>query len=44
MAVKFITLEEALDLLDLPSGTEEQAIRNELEKFNAKNNTQYTIY
>ena len=40
----YITLEEAKDLMDLPSETEEQAVRTELEKFNLKNKTQYIIY
>lgn len=40
----YITLEEAKDLMDLPSDTDEQAVRTELEKFNAKNDTQYIIY
>jgi len=40
----YITISKALDLMDLPSDTDEQAVRTELEKFNAKNNTQYIIY
>lgn len=40
----YITLEEAKDLMDLPSDIEEQAVRTELEKFNLKNKTQYIIY
>ena len=40
----YITISEALDLMDLPSDTDEQAVRAELEKFNAKNNTHYIIY
>lgn len=40
----YITVSEAIDLMDLPSDTEEQAVRTELEKFNIKNNTQYSIY
>lgn len=35
----YITLEEAKDLMDLPSDIEEQAVRTELEKFNLKNKT-----
>ena len=42
--VKYITLEETIDLLDLSSDAKEQDIRRELEKFNAINNTQYIIY
>ena len=42
--VKYITLEEAIDLLDLSLDAKEQDIRRELEKFNTKNNTQYIIY
>ena len=40
----YITLEEAKDLMDLPSDIEEQVVRTELEKFNLKNKTQYIIY
>lgn len=40
----YITLEEAKDLMDLPSDIEEQAVRTELEKLNLKNKTQYIIY
>ena len=40
----YITISKALDLMDLPSDTDEQAVRAELEKFNAKNNTQHIIY
>ena len=40
----YITLEEAKDLMDLPSDIEEQAVRTELEKFSLKNKTQYIIY
>ena len=40
----YINLEEAKDLMDLPSDIEEQAVRTELEKFNLKNKTQYIIY
>lgn len=40
----YITISEVLDLMDLPSDTDEQAVRTELEKFNSKNNTQYIIY
>lgn len=40
----YITISEAMDLMDLPSDTEEQAVRTELEKFNLKNKTQYIIY
>ena len=43
MAIKFITLEEALDLLDLPSSTDENEVRIEFEKFNFINRTQYII-
>lgn len=39
----YITISEAIDLLDLPSDTEEQVVRNELEKYNFKNNTQYIL-
>ena len=41
--VKYITLEEAIDLFDLSSDAEEQEIRRELEKFNIKNKTHYII-
>ena len=41
--VKYITLEEAIDLLDLSSDVKEQEIRRELEKFNIKNKTHYII-
>lgn len=40
----YINLEEALDLMDLPSDTKEQEARNELEKYNFRNGTQYIIY
>ena len=39
----YVTLEEVLDLMDLPSDTEEQVVRTELEKCNFKNNTQYIL-
>ena len=39
----YVTLEEVLDLMDLPSDTEEQVVRTELEKYNFKNNTQYIL-
>ncbi len=39
----YITISEAIDLMDLPSDTEEQVVRNELEKYNFKNNTQYIL-
>lgn len=41
--VKYITLEEARDLLDLPSDVKDQEVRNELEKYNFRNRTQYII-
>lgn len=41
--VKYITLEEAIDLLVLSSDAKEQEIRRELEKFNIKNKTHYII-
>ena len=40
----YVTLEEVLDLMDLPSDTEEQVVRTELEKYNFEKNTQYIIY
>lgn len=42
--VKYITLEEARDLLDLSSDTKEEEIRRQIEKYNFQNNTQYIIY
>ena len=39
----YINLEEAIDLMDLPSDTEEQVVRTELEKYNFKNKTQYIL-
>lgn len=41
---KYITLEEAIDILDLPSDTKEEKVRAELEKFNSINNSQYILY
>lgn len=41
--VKYITLEEAIDILDLSSDTEEQLVRTELEKYNFQNKTQYIL-
>lgn len=44
MAVKYLSLEEAIDLLDLPSDIEdEERIRIELDKFNFKNGTHYVL-
>lgn len=40
----YVTLEEALNLMDLPSDTEEHVVRTELEKYNFEKNTQYIIY
>lgn len=40
----YITLEEAIDLLNLPSDTvDEDKIRLELDKYNFKNKTQYVL-
>lgn len=39
----YITISEAIDLMDLPSDTEEQVVRIELDKYNFKNNTQYIL-
>ncbi len=39
----YVTLEESIDLMDLPSDTEEQVVRTELEKYNFQNNTQYIL-
>lgn len=41
--VKYITLEEAIDILDLSSDAKEQVVRTELEKYNFQNNTQYIL-
>ena len=41
--VKYITLEEVIDILDLSSDTEEQLVRTELEKYNFQNKTQYIL-
>ena len=41
--VKYITLEEAMDILDLSSDAKEQEIRREREKYNFQNNTQYIL-
>ena len=44
VAVKYLSLEEAIDLLDLPSDIEdEERIRIELDKFNFKNGTHYVL-
>ena len=44
VAVKYLSLEEAIDLLDLPSDIEdEERIRIELDKFNSKNGTHYVL-
>lgn len=40
----YINLEEALNLMDLPSDTNEEKIRLELERFNSINNSQYILY
>ena len=39
----YVTLEESIDLMDLPSDTEEQVVRTQLEKYNFQNNTQYIL-
>lgn len=39
----YVTLEEAINLMDLPSSTNENEVRIELEKFNFRNQTQYII-
>lgn len=44
MGPKYITLEEAIDLLDLSVDTKEEEIRRQIEKYNFQNNTQYIIY
>lgn len=45
MAVEYLNLEEAIDLLDMPSDIEdEEKVRIELEKFNLINNSQYILY
>ena len=41
---KYITLEEARDLLELNSEAKEEEIRRKIEKYNFQNNTQYIIY
>lgn len=41
---QYITLEEAIDLLNLSLYAKEQEIRRELERYNFQNNTQYIIY
>ena len=40
----YITISEAIDLMDLPSDTKEEKVRAELEKFNSINNSQYILY
>ena len=45
MAVEYLNLEEAIDLLDMPSDIEdEEKVRIELEKFKSINNSQYILY
>ena len=45
MAVEYLNLEEAIDLLDMPSDIEdEEKGRIELEKFKSINNSQYILY
>ena len=43
MAVQMLNIEEALNLLDLPSDTDEEKIRLELDKYNFMNGTQYVL-
>lgn len=44
MAVEYLTLQEAIDLLDMPSDVDDdEKIRMELNKFNFKNGTQYVL-
>ena len=41
---KYITLEEARDLLELNSEAKEEEIRRKIEKYNFQNNIYYIIY
>ena len=44
MAVEYLTLQEAIDLLDMPSDVDDdEKVRMELEKFNFQNGTQYVL-
>lgn len=44
MAVKYLSFEEVIDLLDLPSDIEdEEKVRIELDKFNFQNRTHYVL-
>ena len=44
MAVEYLNLEEAIDLLDMPSDIEdEEKGRIEWDKFNFQNGTQYVL-
>ena len=44
MAVKYLSFEEAIDLLDLPSDIEdEEKVRIEFDKFNFQNGTHYVL-
>lgn len=44
MAVEYLTLQEAIDLLDMPSDVDDdEKVRMELEKFNFKNGTQFIL-
>lgn len=44
MAVEYLTLQEAIDLLDMPSDVDDdEKVRRELDKFNFKNGTQYVL-
>ena len=44
MAVEYLTLQEAIDLLDMTSDVDDdEKVRMELEKFNFKNGTQFIL-
>lgn len=44
VAVKYLSFEEAIDLLDLPSDIEdEEKVRIVLDKFNFQNGTHYVL-
>ena len=44
MAGEYLTLQEAIDLLDMPSDVDDdEKVRMELEKFNFKNGTQFIL-
>lgn len=44
MAVEYLTLQEVIDLLDMPSDVDDdEKVRMELEKFNFKNGTQFIL-